>query len=805
MEAIARNDLRERNENSAGADIEKQAIEATIAQVKEAHERYAGFGKTGEFTLARRDGDRIIFILRHRKHGMDKPHPVAFKSNLAEPMRLALSGRSGTVIGLDYLGETVLAAYEPVAILNLGIVAKIDLAEVREPFIRAAAIVAAIALVVVAAGARIFFGVTDPMIRLLKESQQRLSNAHRLAGLGNWEWDIVNDKFYWSEEALRIYGANFQKSVETREAFLKTVHPDDRDDVARAMDHASCKSAPYSIGRRFIRQDNEVRFVHEEAECECGSTGNPVSVKGTVQDITKRVEAENALRETEEVLRRAQRMESVGQLAGGIAHDFNNLLGIMIGNLDILEEDIEAGNPSLKQVRNTQKAALRGADLTRGLLAFSRQSVSAASPVNVNKVIEGMQPLLAKSLTVEVVLETSLADGLWLADMDPGELEDALINFALNARDTMPGGGKLIIETENKALSEEEAGVNPELEPGEYVMISVSDTGTGMPKEVVERIFEPFYSTKGKGKGTGLGLAMVYSFVKRAEGMIKVYSSPDRGTTFRVYLPRSEGNGARTALPETGMAELPGGTETVLVIDDEEELLELAERNLKKLGYRVLTAKDGAEGLRILEGDEEPDLLFSDVVMPGGLNGFELALHAIWLRPRIKVLLTSGFTAKLSAELIEANPLLKTFADRLLAKPYTKSEFATRIRQTLDTVIRVPWSDDLVTGVEVLDEDRKALIRLLNEALFIANGEGASTGMENCLDSLVQYTLGYFKHEEAVMKVRGHPNLDDHMDAHRRLTDKAESFVGEFKKRVIWNWQMNFWGSCGNGWWTTSR
>ncbi len=392
---------------------------------------------------------------------------------------------------------------------------------------------------------------------------------------------------------------------------------------------------------------------------------------GISTDITER-------QQTEEALRRSQKMEAIGQLSGGIAHDFNNQLGVIVGYLDFLQDYTRDQEKPHKWVETATRATLRCMDLTRQLLAFSRRQSKDKKVVMLNDIFQELETMIARSLTPEVSVQYFLADDLWRTEIDPGEFQDAILNLAINARDAMPGGGQLLIETSNKYLDDDYAMLNPDVAAGDYVQLMFSDTGSGMEKAIQEHIFEPFFTTKAEGKGTGLGLAMVYGFVKRYGGYIKVYSEPGEGTTMRLYLPRHTDD-VTIVSGSSSDAELPRGSETVLIVDDEGDLLQLARQYLLSLGYQSRIAENAAQALTILSEDQSIDILFSDVVMPGGMNGYELAQKATQLRPDLKVLLTSGFTSKTIAH----NGLAR-FSSHLLGKPYRKMDLAQRIRLVLD-------------------------------------------------------------------------------------------------------------------------
>jgi len=401
--------------------------------------------------------------------------------------------------------------------------------------------------------------------------------------------------------------------------------------------------------------------------------GKMKGVLGVGRNITERKNAE-------ESLRRSQKMDAIGQMAGGIAHDFNNILGVILGNLSFLKRDVVDNEKALKRIATAEKMSLRAADLTKKLLGFSRsEQVQKALPTDINLLIQGMDSLIARSITPEVEVKLNFFEQLWLTDIDFSDFEDALLNLILNARDAMPGGGSLIIETANKVLDEAYAENNTSAKPGEYVELLISDTGKGIAKEIVDRVFEPFFTTKPRGKGTGLGLSMVFGFIQRSNGHIKIYSEPYIGTVIRCYLPRS--SAAKTELSHVtpGEAQHSVGNETVLVVDDEEELLSLAKQYLEILGYTVVTASNASMALQLLAENPSIKLLFSDVVMPGGINGYELAEKATELNPDLKVLLTSGYTGKTLFRNGQAR-----FTENLLSKPYNLGEIAAQVRVVLD-------------------------------------------------------------------------------------------------------------------------
>ena len=402
--------------------------------------------------------------------------------------------------------------------------------------------------------------------------------------------------------------------------------------------------------------------------------GTLIGVLGVGRDITAR-------RQTEEELRRAQKMDAIGKLTGGIAHDFNNLLAIMIGNLELLHGQMKTDDKAINRIESIEKAAERAAILIKQLLDFSRRQAVQMVVTDLNDVIKGMDDLITRSLTPEVKVEYNFTNNLWQTEIDPGDFQNVLINLCINARDAMSGHGLLTIETHNSTLGEDYCEQNPGVTPGEYVELAVNDDGEGIPLELQERIFEPFFTTKeqGKGKGTGLGLALAFGFVNRSSGYIKCYSEQGMGTTFRLYLPRVKRKAEAIEQNDEQLGSLPGGHDTILIVDDEADLLDLAREILETLGYRVFTANDGQQALQKLAEEPSIELLFSDVVMPGGINGYELAEQARAMRAELKVLLTSGYTDKAVSDNAHMS-----FKANLIEKPYKQIELAMRLREILD-------------------------------------------------------------------------------------------------------------------------
>ena len=463
------------------------------------------------------------------------------------------------------------------------------------------------------------------------------------------------------------------------------------------------------IGGLFLGHPEEARFDEQHEQLMTGvaaqaaiAIDNARLFQAAQRQLEDRQRAEASLRElnetletrvqsaladrqrAEDALRQAQKMEAVGQLTGGIAHDFNNLLTVVTGNIDMAARSLAATGAqdvrAQRALENAMKGAERAASLTQRLLAFSRRQPLAPKAIDVDKLVIGMSDLLNRSLGETVKLEIVTSPGLWRVEADPNQLESAILNLAVNARDAMPQGGELVIETANARLDEEYCAAHAEVAPGQYVLIAVTDTGQGMPKHIQERVFEPFYTTKDPGKGTGLGLSMVYGFVKQSGGHIKVYSEEEQGTTIKIYLPRLlTDTGAEDESEQTPGIEMSPSAETVLVVEDDDDVRAYTLECLRELGYRVLEAHDGPSALRLLKRLSEPvDLLFTDVVMPG-MSGRELADQARAHEPTLKVLYTSGYTRN---AIVHGGRL--DAGVEMIAKPFTYSDLGQKIRDVLD-------------------------------------------------------------------------------------------------------------------------
>jgi len=393
-----------------------------------------------------------------------------------------------------------------------------------------------------------------------------------------------------------------------------------------------------------------------------------------VQAAFRSADAER--RRTEQALLRAQKMEAVGQLTGGIAHDFNNLLQVISGNLDLLQRELAGNERARKRVQGASAAVQRGARLASQLLAFARRQPLEQKVVDLGKLLQGIDELIHRGVGSAITVEKRVAPGLWRTMVDPNQLENALLNLAINARDAMGGSGTLTLEVSNVEIGPDDAGWSPEVAPGRYVLLSVSDTGAGMSPEVLERAFDPFFTTKPEGRGTGLGLSMIYGFVKQSGGHVLLDSTEGYGTTVRIVLPRCDGEEASERRPSAAAPR--GGDETLLLVDDDDDVRQTTAEILEGLGYAVLQAPDAQRALQIVEGGQRIALLVTDVLMPGKLQARELARRVHELQPGVEVLFVSGFTD----QAIDPGGLLERGV-HLLRKPWSRDDLARKLRQLL--------------------------------------------------------------------------------------------------------------------------
>jgi PAS domain S-box-containing protein len=487
-----------------------------------------------------------------------------------------------------------------------------------------------------------------------------------------WDWNLPEDTLWWSDGMERLFGHSLESLPPDSRSWTGNIHPEDRERVINGI-HGVIDGGgnDWTDEYRFARADGGWSLIRDRGLVIRDSEGRPIRMVGSMVDITEQ-------RALETQLHQAQRLDAIGQLTGGIAHDFNNLLTVILGSSELLLDGL-THDPRLRAMADmTRSAALRGSELTNRLLAFARQQPLDPKAVNVNHLVADMDPLLRRTLGEQVELEIVRRGGLWNALVDASQLENAILNLCINARDAMPSGGRITIEAANEDLDETRIADLSDVPPGQYVLVTVSDTGTGMDRDTLARVFEPFFTTKEVGKGSGLGLSMVYGFVKQSRGHVRISSEPGRGTTVRLYLPRADGPTlAEPVRRPTGPA--PGGSERILLVEDDDLVRSYVERQLRSMGYSVVSARNGPEALEQLREQAPFDLLFTDVIMPGGLSGQELAARARAVHPDLPVLFTSGYTEN---TIVHHGRLDRGV--HLLRKPYRRDEMATKVRMVLD-------------------------------------------------------------------------------------------------------------------------
>ncbi len=500
-------------------------------------------------------------------------------------------------------------------------------------------------------------------------AEERMRFALQIANVGIWDLDYATGVARWSEILESQFGLRPGTFGGSFQAFVDLVHPDDRELVRETVAKAMQSGADFSLEHRAILPDGTMRWLSGAGRILLGERGEPVRGVGVYQDVTER-------RTLEQQFQQAQKMEAVGQLAGGVAHDFNNLLTVILGFCELLLADLESADPRRADIAEIQNAGTRAAGLTRQLLAFSRKQIIAPTRLDLNVVVTEMQALLGRLIREDVKVVLGLRPELALVKADRGEVEQVVMNLAVNARDAMPQGGTLTIETANVELDEHYARMHVAVKPGPYVVLIVTDTGTGMTPRVQARLFEPFFTTKEPGKGTGLGLATVFGIVTRSGGSIGVDSELGKGTSFKVYFPSANDQETVVHAPAP-QARQVAGTQTVLLVEDEEGLRELTRRLLTRQGYSVVVAGDAGEAVRRFDENPSIDVLLTDVVMPGA-SGPELVGRLVTRRPGLKVIYMSGYNDDTIVHHGVLNPGIA-----FLHKPFTSDALGRKIREVL--------------------------------------------------------------------------------------------------------------------------
>ncbi|RZA36910.1 MAG: response regulator [Lysobacteraceae bacterium] len=646
----------------------------------------AGLGgeRSGDILLSIYDGRGVSEenrLYSSRQAGAPRSSPARFR----ELRQIAIAGRPWTLdIQSSPAFEQRVVTDRPRLVAIIG---------------SAVSTILALLVWLLASGRRRALSAATAMTHQLSESEFRWKYALEGAGDGVWDWNVATGAVLYSEQWKTMLGYAGAEIGHTASEWQRLLHPDDRP-AAEALVSRYLDSMEGTLQAEFRMRckDGSWKWILTRAMAVSrDANGKPLRTIGTHTDITRSKQSEQALREANarleeeqkrdaersaaleearNALHHAQKLEAVGKLTGGVAHDFNNVLQIVTGNVQLVQ--MMAGDNAMMQKRldSIRSAVQRGAKLSSQLLAFARRQPLQPVALNVLRLLKNMEELLQRAIGETVALHIRSEPDLWNTQIDPGQFENVILNLAINARDAMPAGGALTISLGNVTLGEHEARRLPELARGDYVFVAVADTGCGMSAEVMAQAFEPFFTTKPLGQGTGLGLSMAYGMVKQSGGHIAMSSAPGSGSTVMIYLPRTHAL-ENTPAPPAATPE-SGGTETILVVEDDDDVRMSVVANLSELGYRVLHCPDGESGLQILESGAHVDLLFTDVVMPGSITGPELAAHARRLRPNLAILFTSGYTR----DALTTDGRIREGV-QLLSKPYDRTQLAQRIRDIL--------------------------------------------------------------------------------------------------------------------------
>lgn len=533
--------------------------------------------------------------------------------------------------------------------------------------------------------------IDDQMITLdrLKNSELMLKRTQAVSHLGSFKLRVESGVSRLTAEMAALVGLANAMVHPNLDTFIKMIEPGDREKFIEGIELAKLGNQIKNLEIAVKKKSGELEYFQVTMDPERGSNGQIEAIFGACQCVTERKALENKFQQ-------AQKMEAVGQLTGGIAHDFNNLLMVVMGNLQLVEQLVKGDERALKRIRAAIEASEKGSDLTRRMLAFSRQQTLQNKELEVNTLLVKMQDLLQQAVSATVDLKIIPTADLWPVKADQTMLETAILNLTINARDAMaPKGGSLIIESQNRSLDEVYAKANEEVTPGDYVEISVTDTGTGIAPENIEKVFQPFFTTKGPEAGSGLGLSMIYGFVKQSGGHVKIYSEVGHGTSVKLYLPRLKTTskidvikrpaelqehllrelGATVAEP---ISNAPTRKLKVLVVEDNNSVREVAAAMIDEMGFETLTATNGHEGLQMIDDHRDIDLVLSDVIMAGGMNGPELAAKAIKLRPDLKILFMSGYAPGSVRQMQDLPDTIE-----LVNKPFTRNDLTEKVKKAL--------------------------------------------------------------------------------------------------------------------------
>ena len=504
----------------------------------------------------------------------------------------------------------------------------------------------------------------------LKRSEELLKRTQSIANVGSWIFESKTSELVWSDEVYKIFGIDKRRIKPSYEILANSIPGDDRTVFESEFKAAVNEGKLFEIIHSIKRKDGTLRIVHQKAEHEKDSKGNVVRILGMIHDITDQ-------KELEEQLRQSQKMEAIGLLAGGIAHDFNNLLMVILCNCDLMLADMRENDPHTDDIIEIKKSGQRAAELTKQLLAFSRKQVLKPQILDLNMIIGDLEKMVTRLVGEKIDIVTKMRPNIDMVKADRGQVDQIVMNLVVNARDAMPKGGKIIIETMNVALDDNYLKKYSDIKPGNYVMLAVTDTGSGMNKETVDKIFEPFFTTKSIGKGTGLGLSTVYGIVRQSGGYIYCYSELGRGTAFKIYLPVAE-EGVISDKDKTIIDDLRSHGETIVVIDDEKEIREVIARMLEQEGYNILIADKYEDILNYYE-TQKIDLLITDVIMPE-INGDEIGEMILEKYPGTKIIFMSGYTEStiMDYSLLDKNKIY-------LQKPFSRQSLVQSVNEILNS------------------------------------------------------------------------------------------------------------------------
>jgi len=653
---------------------------------------------TGESVLVRRDGDDALFLSRLRSR---KDSAVNFRVPLSRTNVLAVqavNGKEGNIEALDAEGVPLVAAVRRVPDSPWYLIAKMEKGEVEAPIRRHSLMLGLGAVLLILAGGAVivvwwrheqfqFYReryqaeiqhrvIEDRAAQALQESESRFRAIFEQAAVGMADASLDARFIRLNQRFCEIMGYPREELLDL--TFRDITHPDDlAQDENLVAQLLSGKLSHFTVEKRYLRKDGGVVWANLMLSLHSSPSGDPLHFVAVVEDITGQKQAEEDRRNLEGQLLQAQKMESVGRLAGGVAHDFNNHLTVINGYCAMLLDDMDPDDPLRESVDEILLAGNRAATLTQQLLTFSRKQVAEPRVISLNDVVAEARKMLSRVIGEDIQIIAHFDPDLGSVVIDPSQMNQVLVNMAINARDAMPDGGRITIETSNIDLDEGYAAHHAGMKPGPYVLLTVTDTGVGMTQQVMQHIFEPFYTTKRMGVGTGLGLSTVYGIVAQAGGWIWVYSEPGRGSTFKVYLPRVGGAPTPLRAP-VAAAETLRGTETVLVVEDQPEVRRLTLAMLESQGYQLLEAGNGIEALALCQRYPGPiHLLITDVVMPG-MTGRELARLLSALRPSLRTLYTSGYAANTIAHEGVLDPGVA-----YLPKPFSPSQLAAKVRDVL--------------------------------------------------------------------------------------------------------------------------